>query len=364
MEDSTVVRDELPRMTGVLIRLDANGSIGLGHLGRCLALAGALRELETSVAFALSRASSEEAFQRLSAAGETVIEVPNEAMGSVADAEATRDIAEEMGVDAIVLDGYQFRHGMLPGLRSSAFRLAYIDDLLAGAFDVDLFVNPSLHGDRCQVMVPDGAVILLGAAYSLIRAPFVRARKQAAEKRKQARDGERLRVLVSMGGTDPGGISLAVLAALAALPVEACSNLEVAVLLSPAFHGWDEARRLAATCASRVTLQTTVPELAILLPGFDFAVASASTTLAELATVGVPTIAMATVDNQELVAEAAARLGVARVVGVNAVQIGTAIVDMVGDPEGRSAMANRQREVVDGLGPTRIARAIVGLGGK
>ncbi|MFT3928212.1 MAG: UDP-2,4-diacetamido-2,4,6-trideoxy-beta-L-altropyranose hydrolase [Myxococcales bacterium] len=342
-------------MIPVLIRLDANSSIGLGHLGRCLALSRALRRGGAQVTFGLSPFSSRDAFERLRGANEAVVSVPCAEAGGALDAQATREIARDLGARALILDGYHLRSQVLPAVRQPGVRLAYVDDVLSGAFDVDVFINPSLHGDHCQVSLPTGATALLGAAYSLIRAPFLEARSQRAKRE----PGANLRVLVSMGGTDPGGISLAVLRAFSGLAEPWRKRCDVSVLLSPNFHGWEEARHLVSLSDVRVALQTTVPELAPLLVDVDLAVVSASTTLAELSTVGVPAIAMATVDNQVPVAEAATRLGVARVVACDAEQITDAMTHLVKDGPGRERMAIRQREVVDGLGASRIADAIL-----
>ncbi|MEZ6084426.1 MAG: hypothetical protein R3E58_10935 [Phycisphaerae bacterium] len=43
---------------GILIRCDADAAVGLGHLMRCLAIAGALRDLGVRVEFAMGELSS------------------------------------------------------------------------------------------------------------------------------------------------------------------------------------------------------------------------------------------------------------------------------------------------------------------
>jgi spore coat polysaccharide biosynthesis predicted glycosyltransferase SpsG len=316
-----------------------------------------LRLLGVTPVFALSSASAPEAIERLQQAGERVLRLPHSVIGGADDALATAQAKDALGADTVLLDGYQFRNEMLGRLRASCDRIAYIDDVEQGSFDVDVFINPSLHGDMCRIALPAGARAVGGAKYALIRGSFVVAR---GEKSQLPAAPHTLSILVSMGGTDPTGKTLDVIEALRGLAQPAEEAISVRVLLSESSPRWQEAQRAATLCGSYLSVEGTVPDLAPLLPRTDLAIVSTSTTLAELSTVGVPAVAMPTVDNQEPVARAAARMQLAVVVDGKVETIRDAVHQLASDPAQRRAMAERQRAAVDGLGAHRVAALLAG----
>src|SRR5258708_11318087 len=122
-------------------------------------------------------------------------------MGGAADSKATVTVARRSGARWIVLDGYGFSKTYLEILQGSGVPILVIDDLgKLSRYACAIVVNQNLHADTA--LYPDvgrSTQLLLGTSYMMLRREFWRYR----DARRAARTGNP-RVLVSMGGSDPG----------------------------------------------------------------------------------------------------------------------------------------------------------------
>jgi UDP-2,4-diacetamido-2,4,6-trideoxy-beta-L-altropyranose hydrolase len=300
----------------IVVRADASPAIGLGHAMRCLALAQAHRDAGGEVAFAM--ADPPDAFAaRLAAEG---IEL------RPAESAAT-------GADWIVLDGYHFDAAYERELRTAA-RLLVVDDHDSD-HEADLILRQRL-GARA------GHGVLAGARYALLRREF---RLWDAPPRPVS--NEVRRVLVTLGGGDPGPVIETVLATVAGRDVQWITGP-----LNP--------RRAAPPGVDVVVDATDMPER---MQWADVAVTAAGSTSWELARVGTPQIAIELADNQRPVARALAEHGIAVRAGwhadLDAATLAQAIDGLTA--ERRAEMSRRGRAAIDGQGAVRVLEAM-GLG--
>ena len=302
----------------IVVRADATPAMGLGHAMRCLALAQAYRDAGGDVVFAM--ADPPAAFAARLAA---------ESIGlRPAEPAAT-------GADWIVLDGYHFDAAYERELRAAA-RLLVLDDHDAD-HDADLILRQGLGaraGDR----------VLAGVRYALLRREFRQwaGGDRAVPERVQ-------RVLVTLGGGDPGPVIDIVLEALTR------ADLEVQWITGPL-----NPRRDAPPGVEVVVDATDMPER---MQWADLAVTAAGSTSWELARVGTPQIAIELADNQRPVARALAERGIAVPAGwhadLDAAALARAIDGLTA--ERRAEMSRRGRAAVDGQGAVRVLEAM-GLG--
>jgi UDP-2,4-diacetamido-2,4,6-trideoxy-beta-L-altropyranose hydrolase len=302
----------------IVVRADASPRIGLGHAMRCLALAQTHRDAGGEVAFAMADPPAAFA-ERLAAEG---IELrPAETAAS--------------GADWIVLDGYDFDAAYERELRAAA-RLLVLDDHDAD-HDADLILRQGL-GAR------EGERVLAGSRYALLRREFRiwdRSPRPVADPVR--------RVLVTLGGGDPGPVIDTVLAAVAR------ADREVQWITGPL-----NPRR---TAPPGVEVVVDAPDMPERMHWADLAVTAAGSTSWELARVGTPQIAIELADNQRPVAHALAEHGIAVRAGwhadLDAEALAAAIDGLTA--ERRAEMARRGRATIDGQGAVRVLEAM-GLG--
>lgn len=110
----------------LLIRADANVSIGIGHVMRCLALAQAWEDAGGNAFFAIAEIPEALAL-RLKSNGFALLPIQATPGGSV-DASATVAHASQLRADWVVVDRDRFSNDFCDGIRVSGFRLLLIDD--------------------------------------------------------------------------------------------------------------------------------------------------------------------------------------------------------------------------------------------
>ena len=327
----------------VAIRCDALAAKGTGHLVRQTALAQELRARghrvtlhgECDVAWARAQAGR--------------VGLTSEPVGDDSPARCAAD-----GVDAVVIDGYDFPTSLGADLRARGVPvLAMVDDDFGRHQEADVFVDQNLGSAD-----PGTPAWLVGPRYVLLR-DVVRDRRGTP-----AASNTPPRVLVVFGGSDPfGGCPVAAELLLSiGLPVDvvaiAASDERRAEL---AALDVGEGQRLEVLGA-----QDDLPGLALTC---DVVVSAAGSSVWEFACLGVPTALVCVVDNQVTGYEAATdelavplgRLAALREDPEARDAARTAMTRLLEDDRWRAELADGGRALVDGDGRVRVADAIEAL---
>lgn len=187
-------------MTKLVIRVDGNNYIGLGHITRCCAMTEILAGRFRCVFFVSSPSHS--VCDLISDAGGVCCEVP-----------VFTDMREESewfckqldGKEIVVLDGYHFGSWYQQKIVDLGCRLVCVDDIYQEKFVGDVVINHS-GGARSELYEgAAGTQFFLGFPYCLLRAPFLKG---------LAKDRTSRSLLISLGGADPENKTLEILCCL------------------------------------------------------------------------------------------------------------------------------------------------------
>ncbi len=338
----------------LLIRVDAGPDVGTGHAMRCLALAQGWKDGHGEVVFA--QAETLPAFEeRVRREGIPVVSLSAEP-GSPADAKATADLARERHAAWTVLDGYRFDGRFQEAIVAAGSRLLAIDDFgHAGSYPADLVLNQNA-GAEASLYSKKGehTQLLLGPRYVLLRRTV-----RAGAVRDRSVPPTASRVLVTFGGVDSHDLTSKTLRGLGRTKLP---NLQVRVIVGP---GNPHVARLEAAVKgshAQVRLERDPGDMAGLMAWADLAIAGAGTTSWELAYLGVPSLLVATADNQRSVAENLAAAGACVSLGwyedVTEDRIADAVRRLASDAPSRQELSRRGRELVDGEGVPRVVTAM------
>lgn len=348
----------------VLIRADASPTIGSGHIARCLTLARVLRGQGAHVAFACRElaghrlhALEAEGFEAFALPDYYPGEDPQQAIESFlpwhADIEALeKALIDRPGFDWIIVDHYGLDHHWQAAARRFAPRIMALDDLATRTYDVDLLLNQNLSGTQSAYagLLPERCRTLLGPRYALLRDEF---RCGAIDIKPEVK-----RVLVNFGGFDAAMQTYQAMLALADF-----NELEVDFVAGLDNPAWTRMQTMAAS-RPRWRLHSFVSHFHRFMMEADLFIGAGGGTSWERAAMGLPTICIAVSDNQQANSEVMARFGAHIYLGpcaqVTVDQLRQAIGFVVGNKGLRQSLAQHSRQLVDGLGASRVAVALAG----
>ncbi|MGQ9755923.1 MAG: UDP-2,4-diacetamido-2,4,6-trideoxy-beta-L-altropyranose hydrolase, partial [Desulfotomaculales bacterium] len=193
----------------LIIRADANAWIGTGHLMRCLALAQAWQDHGGKVVF-ITACNSPFLKQRLRNEGFDVVGLQY-VHPDPADLKTTMNVLAVHPGAWLVLDGYHFDFTYQRLVKEAGHQLLVIDDMAhLDRYNADIVLNQNIHAHNLHYFCEPYTRLLLGTKYVLLRREFWSWRNYKREVPEVAK-----KVLVTMGGSDPGNVTLKVIRALA-----------------------------------------------------------------------------------------------------------------------------------------------------
>lgn len=335
----------------LLLRADATPQMGTGHVMRCLALAQAWQAAGGRVV--LAAASLTPALEaRLRAEGLAVSRLEAEA-GSAQDAAETLALAGREGAGWLTVDGYGFSGEYQRAIVAAGLPLLAIDDYgHAAHYWAGLVLNQNLDArEETYGSREPGLRLLLGTQYALLRREFWPWRSRTRSIPAAAR-----RILVTMGGADPGNATLRVMDALSSLDLP---GLEARVVVGGSNPHLAAIRQAARHCGPWLELVENATGMPDLMAWADVAVSAAGTTCWELAFMQLPALLLALAENQRPNAQEMGRLGAAVSLGwhadVTPAAITAALDSLLADAAARGSMARAGAGLVDGRGAERVA---------
>jgi len=166
------------------------------------------------------------------------------------------------------------------------------------------------------------------------------------------------RILVTMGGSDPQGMTLKAVKALEMLD----EDFDAVVVLGAGFQHKDELDNLLYDCKHHFDVKANVQNMAEIMAQSDLAVASFGVTAYELAAMGVPAIYLCLTEDHAESALAFVEEGMAVCLGVSQQlaesDIENVIKTFLQVPEKLDLMRNIAIQSIDGKGVERIIQLI------
>ena len=345
----------------VYFRTDGNSHIATGHLVRCLSIADACFSLGMKVCFLVSDQESKALLQSFDPACRFPVRILETAVYD----DLEKELPEVLGMlneagqaeQIFFLDSYYVTEHYLSAVRTAA-KVAYLDDLQLFDYPVDLLINydviPESRSATYQAAYQNAARTLLGASYTPLRAQFTDLQPYCRDRVSN--------ILVTTGGSDPYHFCLRLIAAFRENSFLHLCQLHVVV--GRLNEDKDKLYKLADELPF-LQLHENVSDMASLMASCDLAVSAAGTTLYELCAAGVPSMSFCLADNQLTAAKAFDEAGAIPCAG----DIRRSCDEVLGNVmnfvtymsenfKKRKAALETMRQLVDGKGAMRIAKAL------
>lgn len=330
----------------VLVRTVASAEVGAGHLRRCLALAGALRELGADVHFALPQVDAPYA-DWVGARGFGLHRV-----GEAAPQEDAACSLAAVRRDLVIVDDYRLDARWHEAASAGGARIAVIDDLADRALAADWVVDPNEQADpaaKYAGRLQRPARLLGGSRFALLDAAYEHARRCTIVPEVRS-------IGIFMGGGDALGLTEVVLSCCRRVfdgPIE---------VVATSAHPGLPALRARAAADPRLRLSVDLAQLSDFYARHDLQLGAGGGASWERCCIGAPTLALAAADNQrQVLPRLAARGAVVFWDGDpwrHGDALGREIARLVGDVAARRRLAEQGRQLVDGRGARRVALAL------
>ncbi len=345
----------------VYFRTDGNSHIATGHLVRCLSIADACFSLGMKVCFLVSDQESKALLQSFDPACRFPVRILETAVYD----DLEKELPEVLGMlneagqaeQIFFLDSYYVTEHYLSAVRTAA-KVAYLDDLQLFDYPADLLINydmiPESRSASYQAAYQNAARTLLGASYTPLRAQFTDLQPYCRDRVSN--------ILVTTGGSDPYHFCLRLIAAFRENSFLHLCQLHV--VIGRLNEDKDKLYKLADELPF-LQLHENVSDMASLMASCDLAVSAAGTTLYELCAAGVPSMSFCLADNQLTAAKAFDEAGAIPCAG----DIRRSCDEVLGNvmnfvtymsenSKKRKAALETMRQLVDGKGAMRIAKAL------
>lgn len=336
-------------MTSIALIANGDSRVGGGHIARSLTLGRALMAMEADVKLVV-KPQANDILDGLWVGEFGVVQrdfTGGEINAVVKDA------------DIICIDNYEWSAGFERTLGNPERKLVVIDDLANRQHDCDLLIDQNFGRSPLDYahLVDKTTKLLIGLDYTLLRPEFIQLREASISKRHEGPPPRR--VLVSLGATDVGGVTLRAVMALRDAGLD--SALDVVVTrIAPSLP---ELEALAAA-DKMLTLHVEPRNIAQLMLDADAALGALGATTWERFCMGLPSVGIVLADNQK---SAAMRLEAAGLVRSFASDdsglagAAAAVKEIMDDPALRRTISHQTATLVDGHGAERAAREILAL---
>ena len=336
----------------LIIRADADSSIGSGHVMRCIALGQAWQRVGGRVVFA-TFCKNKVILDRLSDEKFTVLELHDS--GDFLEHLSSGIDNEPLG-SWVVCDGYHFDASYHGSIRAIGYKLLVIDDYNHLPFyDCDILLNQNVMAKSFKYSFAKGCICLMGSQYVLLRSEFLRWRNRMCKIPAQAKS-----ILVTFGGSDLGNVTSRI------IKILSCCDLNgwnVTIVTNSKNRGLGVLERQVFGHRNMILIKDPT-DMSALMASSDMAITAGGTTCLELAFMGVPMIIAVTAENQFEAAKGLGDLCVGWNLGgadsIDDSDLLKKVSDMRDNTQLRRSMSERQRQFIDGEGASRIVSVICG----
>lgn len=333
----------------LVIRADAGVVMGTGHVMRCVALAQAWQDTGGHVVFLI--ASSTLAIDEyLQCEGMEVIH-SEAAPGSAGDVNFLEQVAAKSNAEWVVVDGYQFNSDYQRAIKQAGLRLLFVDDTgECGPYFADLILNQNITAcEQIYAQRQPYSRLLLGTKYAMLRREFRNWREQRKRFPNVAQ-----RILISIGGSDPDGLTVRLTNAFAK---DFEFDIQLTVVAGGSNPRVDELQRLHQEQKMQ-RLLIDVRDMSKVIAEADLAILCGGGTLWETLFMGCPTLSYSRAGVTEKIIEMLSRddliLDLGPVEAFDEAAVRSAVGNLIPTAQKRESMAERGKELVDGRGVSRV----------
>jgi len=337
----------------LIIRADADSNRGIGHIMRCIALAQEWQEKSGMVLFiscctnkSLTKKIIQNKFELIT------IEKP---WPDPFDLNKTIKAIKDYKASWLVTDGYHFTEEYHAKIKATGVKLLVIDDYnYLSFYNADILLNQNMEAQKYSYATSPGTIKITGNRFAMLKNNFL-----LTPESKNKTSHKAYKILVTLGGADPGNLTLKVINA---LKIQKPRNLAIKIVLGPENKNHVSVQQALLSMPFDYDLITDTFNMPDLITWADIAVSAGGSTTWELLYHGVPAIFIINADNQKNIvmavhnAEAGINAGFSR--AVDHKMIADKIDLLLQDSNLRQQLSINAKAIIDGKGRKRVVHLL------
>ena len=342
----------------IFIRVDSGQHIGYGHMIRCLALAGNLKNFFNIIFLttnykgninSLIKKNNYKLIQlKKTKTNQSKIKIK-------LDAEQTIKIINKIGNEKslLLVDNYELSSRWESMVKPFVNKIIVIDDLISRKHNCDLIIDQNLHTNMQKLYVnclPKKCIRLFGPSYVILRKQFLQEKKFTKKRKLPIK-----KILITFGGSDYQNHTLLVLNNLKNID----TKKTVFVVVGKAHSNKKSIKSFCKKFPYFEYIEQT-NDMAKLIRMSDLSIGSGGTTTWERCFLGLPSIIIITSNDQKDIAHAISK----NKCGINIGKINTStkmnLNDIIQNFKSNDFenMSKKCMNLVDGKGVIRITKEI------
>ncbi|NFO13096.1 UDP-2,4-diacetamido-2,4,6-trideoxy-beta-L-altropyranose hydrolase [Clostridium botulinum] len=315
----------------IAFRVDGGSEIGMGHVIRCLELAKMLRQYNN--VFFVCRFDNE--ISSKYAPGISIIKNNGFNVEIINEKKLYEDI-KKLNADCIITDSYDVDEKYFEILKSNfKYSGCFDDECMCSYFNVDFLINQNFYAKELNYKINQNTKMILGSKYIILRDEF---RKNNEEKiiSKEIRD-----IMLTVGGSDNNNNTEKIIKQFLN------SNYKVHIVVGNGFTNVEKFKKYRSENV-KIYFDANMKKLMSMC---DICISSCGTTIYELISMGIPTIAITVAENQKMLYNYIKKNFLAEVSEIDTVyeKIKTLTYDK------RKQLNSRMKNIVDGKGVVRMS---------
>jgi len=324
-------------MNSIAFRLDADTSIGSGHLMRCLSIANEINRHGFQCHF-LCKELSKSLYCNIVNQGHSVQAISNE--------ENALYVLSKLEPTWLIIDHYNLDARFEKRARVHCQKVFVIDDLANRYHYCDILLDhgPQKTTEDYLKWVNKECKLYLGSDYAILGSDFRQYRKRDINKWEKG--------LICFGGADFNNIALKVLKELKNQPL--MRDIKWTVLTGIVNPHWDDIKLFAEQSKLDISLIKHSDKVAQLLSEHDFAIGAAGGMTWERVCIGIPSLAIPIADNQSFSIEVIKHYGLGETLDIENITTETLMSCLKQLKENSNVFLQRSQSLVDGLGIRRL----------
>jgi len=204
---------------------------------------------------------------------------------------------EISGADIVIIDSYLAIHSIYEKISQIVKIPIFIDDNLRLDYPSGIIINGSVFAKKLNYPDAQGVVYLLGSEYLMLKKEFWNVLVKKINK-------DLKKIMITFGGEDIRNLTLGILKKL----INSFPNIKKKVIIGRGFQNIKKIEKFLNKNCELIYYPAT-DEMINAMMESDIAISAGGQTLYELASIGVPAISVAVVENQRINAKTCAELG-------------------------------------------------------